>query len=125
MSDRRNLLVPFVRDRARDFAAATGWPLTRAKILQVILTEGDGPQASGELPWRTAFGSSVHLARHLSNTAALAELTRVRARDALRRWLPSLDATIEVVAQDDQHIVRVRVGDELIDLSNAFKGFGG
>ena len=112
----KNLLVPFVRDRARDFAAATGWPLARAKVLQVLLTEGDGPLGAGELPWRTAFGSGVHLARHLRNSTALGELTRVRARDALRRWLPSVDVRLEVRASDNELIVRVRVGNEAVDV---------
>jgi phage baseplate assembly protein W len=118
MTALRNLLTPFRRDRARDFAAGSGWPLTRAKILQVLLTEGDSPQGSGELPWRTAFGSGVHLARHLSNTAALAELTRVRVRDALGRWLPQVDLRVDVVARGDQHVVRVAVGSASIEYIN-------
>lgn len=87
----RNLLVPFERDRVRDFASGTGYELRLAKILQVLLTEGDTPQGSGEMPWRTAFGSGLHLLRHRNADAVLRELARVRARDALLRWAPSAE----------------------------------
>ena len=35
----RNLLVPFRRDRVRDFASGTGYELQLAKILQALLEQ--------------------------------------------------------------------------------------
>lgn len=102
-----NLLTPFRRDRKADFAFGSGPSLLRSKILQVLLTEGDTPQGSGELPWRTAFGSGLHLLRHRNNDAVLAQLARVRVRDALRRWLP--DVPVEVEATADGNVLRVEV----------------
>lgn len=111
-SDRQNLLVPFRRDRVRDFASGTGYELRLAKILQVLLTEGDTPQGSGEMPWRTAFGSGLHLLRHRNADAVLRELARVRALDALRRWAPStLLLRVEASVSDNEVRVRVRLGE--------------
>ncbi len=112
-----NLLTPFRRDRKSDFASGSGKKLTRAKVLQVLLTEGDTPQSAGELPWRTAFGSGLHLLRHQRNDAALAQLARVRVRDALRRWLSDV-GPIQVEAQADENelVVSVHAGDEHIEV---------
>jgi hypothetical protein len=88
----QNLAVPF-RRAARDFATASGSDLLLAKAGQVLGTEADSPSGAGELPWRTAFGSTIHLLRHRPNDAALGELARVRARDALTAWLPSARVT--------------------------------
>ena len=105
----RNLLVPFARDRVRDFASATGYELRVAKVLQTLLTEGDTPQGSGEVPWRTAFGSGLHLLRHRNADAVLAELARVRARDALRRWAPSAEVVrVETSAESSELLVVIR-----------------
>ena len=67
----QNLLVPFRRDKKRDFASGSGPDLLRAKVLQALLTEGAGPRSSGELPWRTSFGAGLHLLRHQRNDDAL------------------------------------------------------
>jgi phage baseplate assembly protein W len=88
----KNLATPFRRD-ARDFATASGSDLLLAKAEQVLATEADSPVGSGELPWRTAFGSTLHLLRHRPNDVALGEVGRVRARDALAAWLPSARVT--------------------------------
>lgn len=111
----RNLLVPFERDRVRDFSSGTGYELRLAKVLQVLLTEGDTPQGSGEMPWRTAFGSGLHLLRHRNADAVLAELARVRARDALRRWVPSISLRVEAWAEENALVVRARTGDQTFE----------
>lgn len=112
-----NLLTPFRRDRKSDFASGSGKTLTRAKVLQVLLTEGDTPQSAGELPWRTAFGSGLHLLRHQRNDAALAQLARVRVRDALRRWLPDVGPIqVEALADENELAVSVHAGDEHIEV---------
>ncbi len=88
-SEPRNLLTPFRRDLKSDFASGTGEDLERSKVTQVLATEGATPRTSGELPWRTNFGSALHLLRHQRNDEALAELARVYCRDALTKWLRS------------------------------------
>ncbi|MGE0324085.1 MAG: hypothetical protein AB7K71_36015 [Polyangiaceae bacterium] len=83
----RNLLTPFRRDKKSDFASGTGEDLLASKVRQTLLTEGATQRSSGELPWRTNFGSALTLLRHQRNDVALKELARVYVRDALRRWL--------------------------------------
>lgn len=113
----RNLLVPFRRDRVRDFAAGAGYELRLAKVLQALLTEGDTPQGSGEMPWRTAFGSGLHLLRHRNSDAVLAELARVRARDALRRWAPLAEPLrVEASVMPAELRVHVRLGGDSISV---------
>ncbi|WP_408891594.1 hypothetical protein ACJ2CR_19215 [Myxococcus faecalis] len=96
----QNLLVPFRRDRKRDFATGTGAELLASKVRQVLLTEGATPYSTGELPWRTNFGAGLSRLRHRSNNAVLAELARVYVRDALARWLPGAQLVQLDVAQD-------------------------
>ncbi|HMA95162.1 MAG TPA: hypothetical protein VKP30_20875 [Polyangiaceae bacterium] len=84
----RGLLVPFRRDRKSDFASASGEQLLASKVRQALLTEGDTPRSSGELPWRTAFGGALTLLRFQGNDAALRELARVYVAETLRRWVP-------------------------------------
>jgi hypothetical protein len=111
----KGVVPPFRRDRARDFVVGEGPALLRAKVLQILLTEGDTAQSSGELPWRTSFGSGVHLARHVRNDAALAELTRVRVRDALVRWLPGGGPMrVDVFAEHNRLRVVVGIGNDEI-----------
>ncbi|RJS13755.1 hypothetical protein DRW03_35905 [Corallococcus sp. H22C18031201] len=109
-----NLLVPFQRDRKRDFAAGTGAELLASKVRQVLLTEGATPHSTGELPWRTSFGASLSRLRNQRNDTVLAELARVYIRDALARWLPGVQL-VEVRVEQDSALatlrVRVREGD--------------
>jgi len=83
-----NILIPFRRDKKRDFASGSGEALLASKVRQALLTEGATPRSSGELPWRTSFGAGLTLLRHQRNDAALRELARVYVRDAIRRWIP-------------------------------------
>jgi phage baseplate assembly protein W len=118
----RGLWIPFQRDRAHDLATATGPALLRAKVLQVLCTQGAGPSSGGELPWRTRFGAGLESLRHQRNDRALTELARVRIDEALRRWLPSVqvcdlhitreDATLHIhlrVRQPPAHEARLEV----------------
>lgn len=91
LNEKDGLLTPFRRDRKRDFASGSGRALLASKVRQALLTEGTTPFSSGELPWRTAFGSALHTLRHQRNDAALAELARVYVRDALQRWVPEAE----------------------------------
>lgn len=108
MTTPRGLLVPFRRDRKRDFATGDGDLLLASKVLQVLATEGAIARSSGELPWRTAFGTPLQLLRHHRNDVALAELGRVYIRDALRRWVPDAEV-VSVVAERDGAALTLRV----------------
>lgn len=102
------LLTPFRRDKKRDFASGSGEDLLASKVRLALLTEGATPRYSGELPWRTAFGSGLHLLRHLRNDAALSDLARVYVRDCLARWVPEAEL-VEVVATRDGAVLQVGV----------------
>ena len=105
-----NILVPFRRDKKRDFASGSGEQLLASKVRQVLLTNGDTPRSGGELPWRTSFGAPLSLLRHRRNDAALKELARTYVRDALRRWLPNVRlVSLTVEQQDASLFLRVRV----------------
>ncbi|RUO91488.1 hypothetical protein D7Y11_19650 [Corallococcus sp. AB018] len=114
----QNLLIPFRRDRKRDFAAGTGAELLASKVRQVLLTEGATPLSTGELPWRTSFGAGLSRLRHQRNDTVLAELARVYVRDALARWLPGVQLELLRVEQAAATLtlrVRVREGDTTLD----------
>lgn len=116
----RNLLIPFRRDRKRDLATGEAEALLASKVRQVLLTEGATPRSSGELPWRTNFGAALGLLRHGSNDAATAELARVKAREALTRWIAKSDiVSIEAESTEDTLTLRVRVrsGETLVKLA--------
>ena len=105
-----NILIPFRRDKKRDFASGSGEVLLASKVRQALLTEGATPRSSGELPWRTSFGAGLALLRHQRNDAALRELARVYVRDALKRWVPSAELVeLEVEASGTELTLRVRV----------------
>ena len=103
------LLAPLRRDQKRDFASGSGADLLRAKVVQVLFTEGSTARTSGELPWRTAFGSGIHLLRHERNDEVLRELALVRVRDGLARWAPGVQVTeLSVTRQDATLTIRLR-----------------
>ncbi len=105
-----NLLIPFRRDKKRDFASGNGEALLASKVRQALLTEVATPRSSGELPWRTSFGAGLALLRHQRNEAALKELARVYVRDALRRWVPGAQLLgLEVDQSGPELTLRVRV----------------
>lgn len=109
MSSQSNLLIPFRRDRKRDFASGAGRDLLASKVMQALMTRGFTPRSSGELPWRTAFGAGLDLLRHQRNDAALAELARVHVRDALKRWVPEAELVgVSVTREDTKLQLRVR-----------------
>ena len=87
------LLRPFRRDLKADFAADGGERLIRSAVGQILGTMAGGDVTEGELPWRTEFGSLLHLLRHQRNDAILQELARVYVVDALKRWEPRVVVT--------------------------------
>jgi phage baseplate assembly protein W len=123
--DATNLLIPFRRDRKRDFAIGSGEALLASKVLQALLTEGATARSSGELPWRTNFGSGLALLRHQRNDDALRELARVYVREALKRWVPSAQLVSLDVTQDGPSLtlrMRIRERDQTISTVVALGG---
>jgi uncharacterized protein len=109
---RTNLLIPFRRDKKRDFAAGDGEALLASKVRQALLTEAATARSSGELPWRTNFGAGLALLRHQRNDAALQELARVYIRTALARWVPGAELVSLEVTQDSASVTMlVRVSE--------------
>jgi hypothetical protein len=53
----QNLLIPFRRDKKRDFAVGSGEALLASKVRHALLTEGATARSSGELPGRPARGA--------------------------------------------------------------------
>lgn len=106
----QNLLIPFRRDKKRDFAVGSGEALLASKVRQALLTEGATARTAGELPWRTNFGAGLALLRHQRNDAALEALARVYVRDAIERWVPGAQlVSLEVEQNGPTLTVRVRV----------------
>jgi len=97
------LLRPFRRDRKADFAAAGGEALVRSAVGQILGTMASSDFTQGELPWRTEFGSLLHLLRHQKNDAVLQELARVHVADALKRWEPRVQLTSVQVSRERDH----------------------
>lgn len=113
---------PFQRDGQRDFAAATGRKLLLDKVKQVLLTWGPSHLAPGEMPWRTEFGSALHLLPHSLWDDTTAEIARTYVLQALSRWLPEVQVrdvrsrgvggrvTLEVdIAHEQQSVSTVTV----------------
>jgi uncharacterized protein len=100
------LVIPFQRDRQRDWAAAGGEALVRSAVAQVLGTVGASDFTQGEMPWRTEFGSLLHLLRHQKNDVALREMAKVYVQDALRRWEPRIMVTrLDAERLDDSKLV--------------------
>ncbi len=97
------ILTPMQRDGARDFAIGSGPALSVSKVRQAL-----GVQ-TGELPWRTAFGSKIPGMRFgRGGDAVTAERIRVQAIDALARWAPGVRIqSVEAERLDTTVSVRV------------------
>lgn len=114
------LLRPFQRDAKRDFANGGGRRLLSARIGQILGTKADTTASPGELPWRTDFGSRLHILRHRNNTEALAELARVIIVEALARWERNVIVTaVEALELGEPRQLVLRVGYRLVDQSGA------
>ena len=111
------VLRPFRRDQKADFAAAGGEALIKSAVGQVLGTVGASDFTQGELPFRTEFGSLLHLLRHQKNDRVLQELARVYVVDALKRWEPRVRITsVEVTREqlDGENVLAIRVRYDVI-----------
>lgn len=106
------ILRPLRRDKKNDWAAAGGEALVRSAVGQILGTMAASDFTQGEVPWRTEFGSLIHLLRHQKNDAVLQELARVHVADALKRWEPRVQLTsVQVTRERDrgENVLALRI----------------
>ncbi len=111
------LVRPFRRDGRADWLAAGGEPLIRSAVGQILGTVGASDGTSGELSWRTDFGSLLHRLRHQKNDSVLQELARVYVVDALKRWEPRIVVTAVMVQReqhDGENVLAIRIRYDVI-----------
>lgn len=119
------ILRPFRRDEKNDFANGGGLRLLDARLGQLLATRADATTGAGELPWRTDFGSRLHVLRHRNNSDGLADLAEVIANEAIERWEKNvvvLEVTAERVSVNGSPQARtllVRVRYKVVDQSGA------
>jgi phage baseplate assembly protein W len=114
------LVRPFRRDGRADFLAAGGEEVIRSAVGQILGTVGASDGTSGELPWRTDFGSLLHRLRHQKNDSVLQELARVYVVDALKRWEPRIvvtDVAVGRLRQDGENVLAIRIRYEVISMN--------
>jgi len=106
----RRSIDPLFRRAAQDPATVEDDALVRAQVEQVLATECNPDGTGGELPWRTSFGTPLHLLRHRNASDATRELARVWIRDAIARWVPRAKVTaIEIDVTSELFTIRVRL----------------
>lgn len=114
----KGLLRPFIRDQKSDFATGDGLALLESCIGQTLGTKGQSVHGPGELPWRTDFGSRLHLMRHRNNTAALQAFASVAVQEALDAWEPRVRVTdVKVLPTANPRVLVVRTLFDLVDRS--------
>lgn len=115
------LVRPFRRDQKSDFAADGGERLIRSAVGQILGTMAGSDSTQGEVPWRTEFGSLLHLLRHQRNDAVLSELARVYVVDALKRWEPRVVVTSVKVTRerhDGDNVLAIRLRYNIISTNS-------
>lgn len=114
------LLRPFQRDEKNDFANAGGQKNLNARIGQILGTKADSTAGPGELPWRTDFGSRLHLLRHRNLNDALPGLAKVMILEALGKWEKSIIVTsVERIELGTPRQLFLRVHYRLVDPTGA------
>lgn len=119
----RGIVRPLRRDQKIDFANETGAALIASAVGQILGTQSDSETTQGELPWRTEFGSLLHLLRHRLNSHALVEVARKFVVDPLRRWEPRVRVTRvninrETTPDGGQNVLRLRIRYDIIDTNS-------
>lgn len=116
------LTHPFQRDLRSDFAAAGDAQLIRSAVGQILGTVGSSDYTQGEMPWRTDFGSLLHVLRHQRNDRVLQELARVYVVDALKRWEPRVVvASVQVMREqhEGENVLAIRTRYHIISANTA------
>lgn len=91
--------TPFRRG-ASDFVAVGGLDLINANIAQILGTRAGSEYSTGELPWRSDFGSLLHRLRHQNNNAVAAELAKQYVVDAIARWEPRIRIVATTIGRE-------------------------
>ncbi len=117
------ILTPFQR-AANDFVNGGGTKFLQSMIGQVLAVRSDSDFTSGELPWRTEFGSILHHLRHQSNDEVREELAQVHVADALARWIPQIRLKAVVVSAEQgpdgrNNVLRIVLRYDVIGLNQA------
>lgn len=104
---------PFRRG-ANDFVAVGDFELINASIAQILGTRCSSDYSTGELPWRSSFGSLLYRLRHQNNDAVAAELAKQYVADAIARWEPrirlvSVEVTREKHSDGNDSILSIRI----------------
>lgn len=121
MKELFGLLRPFRRDGKADFAAGGGEQLIRTAVGQILGTVGSSDFTQGEVPFRTEFGSLLHLLRHHRNDSVLQELARVYVVEALKRWEPRVVVTavrIRREQHDGENVLAIRLRYDVISTTS-------
>jgi len=116
----RALIRPLRRELKIDFVSATGARLIASAVGQVLGTRCDTETTTGELPWRTEFGSQLYRLRNKNNSIALVELARRYVVGALERWVPRVRVTnVRISRQSSlngtQDVLSIRVFYKIVD----------
>jgi phage baseplate assembly protein W len=112
------VLRAFQRDQKNDFASGGGMANLNGRLGQILGTKADSTAGPGELPWRSDFGSRLHLLRHKNNNDALPGLARVMILEALGRWEKNILVTgVERLELGTPRRLVLRVHYRLVDQS--------
>lgn len=110
------IMRPFRRDEKNDFAVGAGVDLVKSRIGQIIGTKANSATTPGELPWRSDFGSRVHLVRHRNNNVVSDDLATLYVREAVAKWEPFVSSTSATVSRTfDQRAKEVLVKFNIVD----------
>ena len=94
------LLRPFRRDEKNDFANGGAEALVRARVGQILGTNGSSEFSQGEVDWNPEFGSLLYLLRHQTNPVAVKEIGKYYVVAALQRWEPCVRVTACDIRKD-------------------------
>jgi len=119
------VIRPFQRDQKQDYANAAGIPILNTSVGQILGTMSDSPIASGELPWRPEFGSTLYLLRNRLNNVALADIARKYVVEALARWEPRIRVRavkiqrLEAQAGSGRNVLFIRITYDILSENSA------
>lgn len=81
-------VVSGFRRASNDIQTATGLDVIKNNMKQILGVRSGTQYTVGELPWRTEFGSQLHVIRHQNNGIVAQELARIHVVGAITRWAP-------------------------------------
>lgn len=116
------VLRPFRRDEKNDFANGGEEALVRARVGQVLGTNGSSDFAQGELQWNPEFGSLLYLLRHQTNPVAVQEVGKFYVVAALQRWEPCVRVrrcTVSKLADTEQTTLIIDLVYDIISVNTS------